>query len=113
MTSALLQSRAPWLPDVQLDASLADVVATLPRGGTRIVLDAFGSPIASEELDAPVTLAVGPEGGLEAAELETLHAAGFRAVSLGANVLRFETAAVAGLAIVRSMLSVSTGTTNG
>jgi len=55
-------------------------------------------------LTAPVTLAIGPEGGLEGAEVATLIAAHFQPVRLGGNILRFETATIAALAIVRSML---------
>jgi 16S rRNA U1498 N3-methylase RsmE len=44
---------------------------------------------------------------MEPAELEALRASGFRAVSLGANVLRFETAVIAALAIVRMKLDAS------
>jgi len=116
MISALVQSHAPWLPDVHREGPLADVVAGLPARGTRFLLDASGSPIGAVAPSVPVTpvtLAVGPEGGFEPTELEILHASGFRAVSLGANVLRFETATVAALAIVRSTLSVSSEKRNG
>ena len=51
-----------------------------------------------------MTIAVGPEGGFEASEVATLAAAHFQAVRLGGNILRFETAAIAALAIVRSLL---------
>jgi 16S rRNA (uracil1498-N3)-methyltransferase len=73
--------------------------------GTRLVLDASGEPILHTKFTAPVTIAVGPEGGFEQHELDGLRAANFRGVSLGANVLRFETAAIAALAIVRSALA--------
>jgi 16S rRNA (uracil1498-N3)-methyltransferase len=44
---------------------------------------------------------VGPEGGLEAAEVEALETrAGARRVSLGENILRTETAAVVAVALV-------------
>ena len=107
MTSALVQSHSPWLPDVHEDASLPDVVTRLPPDGTRLVLHAAGQPIAAQPLAAPVTIAIGPEGGMEEIELQQLRAAGFRMVSLGENILRFETAAIGALAIVRSALMVS------
>jgi 16S rRNA (uracil1498-N3)-methyltransferase len=108
MTSALIQSHAPWLPDVHADVSLDAASGSLPPGGTRLALDVSGSPIALERLVAPVTIAVGPEGGMEETERQLLRDADFRAVSLGANVLRFETAAVAALAIVRARLAATT-----
>jgi 16S rRNA (uracil1498-N3)-methyltransferase len=42
----------------------------------------------------------GPEGGLSAHEEEAAVACGFSAVSLGARVLRAETAALAALALL-------------
>jgi 16S rRNA (uracil1498-N3)-methyltransferase len=44
----------------------------------------------------------GPEGGLSAAEEDTALACGFAAVSLGARVLRSETAALTALALLTS-----------
>jgi 16S rRNA (uracil1498-N3)-methyltransferase len=52
----------------------------------------------------PVRIALGPEGGLEESERAQFIRAGWRPVSLGDNVLRFETAGIAALAIVRSHL---------
>jgi 16S rRNA (uracil1498-N3)-methyltransferase len=113
MTSALIQSHTPWLPNVAADAALDRAVADLPVGGTRLVLDVSGQPIATAALTTPVTIAIGPEGGMEPAELVLLRDASFRTVSLGANVLRFETAAVVALAIVRSALAASPEMTDG
>jgi 16S rRNA (uracil1498-N3)-methyltransferase len=42
-----------------------------------------------------VTLLVGPEGGFTEAEIEQAVAAGARPLTLGASILRIETAAVA------------------
>ena len=113
MQSALIQSHAPWLPDVLAEAALGDAAAGLPSGGTRLALDAAGTPIALERLVAPVAIAVGPEGGMDESERELLRAASFHPVSLGANVLRFETAVVAALAIVRAALVASQETDRG
>ena len=107
MRSALVQSHGAWLPDLPDDASIERVVANGSSKETRLVLDVSGAPIGREHIVAPVTIAVGPEGGFEAEELSRLRDARFRPVSLGANVLRFETAAVAALAIVRAALGAS------
>ena len=55
-------------------------------------------------VNAPITLALGPEGGLEDAEMAELRDAGFLPVSLGPGILRFETAGAAGVAIARALL---------
>lgn len=49
---------------------------------------------------AATALLVGPEGGFGTAELGAVEAAGFAAVGLGDRILRVETAAVAGVALV-------------
>jgi 16S rRNA (uracil1498-N3)-methyltransferase len=109
MTSALIQAHASWAPEVRRESALAEAVALAPAGGARLMLDASGGPIANERFTAPVTIAVGPEGGMEDSERALLRQASFRAVSLGANVLRFETAVVAALAIVRAALTPAPG----
>ena len=48
--------------------------------------------------------AIGPEGGLDHRERDELIEGGFTPVSLVGNTLRFETAAIAALAIARSLL---------
>ena len=104
MISALEQSGSAWLPTVYPDAPLDRAIAAAPAG-VRLVLDAGGESMLKASLKPPVTIAVGPEGGLEAAELDALTAAEFRPVSIAANILRFETAAVAGLAIARAIVA--------
>jgi 16S rRNA (uracil1498-N3)-methyltransferase len=51
-----------------------------------------------------VALAIGPEGGWKDEEVASARAAGFLEASLGENILRTETAVVAGLAIIRYAL---------
>jgi len=113
MCSGLIQAHATWLPDVPDDATLDVAIRRLPAGGTRLLLDVAGAPITAAPIVAPVTIAVGPEGGIEEIELALLRVASFRPVSLGANVLRFETAAVAALAIVRAALAAPPEKSNG
>jgi 16S rRNA (uracil1498-N3)-methyltransferase len=113
MRSALVQSHGAWLPDTPDDCSIDGVLASAPPNATRLVLDVSGEAIGRERIVGPVTIAVGPEGGFEGDELTRLRDARFRPVSLGANVLRFETAAVAALAIVRAALGASPENANG
>jgi 16S rRNA (uracil1498-N3)-methyltransferase len=113
MRSAVVQSHGSWVPDVPDDASIDGALSDAPSVGSRFVLDVCGQPIGGESFSAPVTIAVGPEGGIEPDELRRFREASFRPVSLGANVLRFETAAVAALAIVRAALGDSRETANG
>lgn len=113
MRSALVQSHGSWVPEVPDDASVDAALSNTPSAGSRLVLDVSGHPIAGESFSAPVTIAVGPEGGIERDELKRFRDASFRPVSLGANVLRFETAAVAALAVVRAALGDSPENANG
>ena len=48
-----------------------------------------------------ILLVVGPEGGFEPSEEEFLVKNGFLSVSLGENVLRAETAVVAGISMIK------------
>ncbi len=51
--------------------------------------------------DGPVTLLVGPEGGLSEAEIEAALANGFQPLRLGPRVLRTETAALAAMSVLQ------------
>lgn len=55
------------------------------------------APGSGVPADSPITIAIGPEGGWIAREVETFVARGFVAVSLGTTILRVETAVAAAL----------------
>ena len=101
MISALEQSGGAWLPTRLPDCS----VGSIDRGGgaTCLLLDREGEPLARLATVAPTVLLFGPEGGLESSERELLIANGWRPASLGENTLRFETAGVAAVAVVRAV----------
>lgn len=106
MASALAQSQGAWLPQIFPEANLERALLAAPPGD-RIVLDADGESLiaaTSARLVAPLIIAIGPEGGIEDDELAAVMAAGFRPASMGAGILRFETAGVAALAIARTAL---------
>jgi 16S rRNA (uracil1498-N3)-methyltransferase len=95
----LKQCGAAWACEVADPMSLEGFIATAPEGA-RWVADAGGAA-GPAALDAePVTVVIGPEGGLTGDEIERLRAAGYLPVTLGPFTLRFETAALAAAALV-------------
>lgn len=108
MIAALEQSGGAWLPEMLPEATIDAVAGCTFTGGT-VLLDPLGQPLAEvmKSVHAPVVLALGPEGGLEPDEREEFTSRGWRSASIGDNVLRFETAGIAGLAIVRALLRSS------
>jgi 16S rRNA (uracil1498-N3)-methyltransferase len=106
MTSALIQSGSGWLPDLFPEATIERAVAAAPLG-TRLLLTKDGEPIAGVPMHSPVTIALGPEGGIEPAERDVFIGAAFLPVKLGSSTLRFETAGVAAVAIVAASQATS------
>ena len=105
MTSALLQSGGAWLPEVHGERPLAAVANTADGERDAVLLDADGPPLLRLDgvaAERSLRIAVGPEGGVEPAERDLLLGAGFRPASLGAPVLRFETAAIVALGVVHA-----------
>lgn len=77
---------------------LLDTRFAAPGDDLRLIAHPTGRPIECVlRGDAPLTLAIGPEGGWIQRELDTFVARGFVAVSLGAPILRVETAVAAAL----------------
>jgi 16S rRNA (uracil1498-N3)-methyltransferase len=96
---ALKQCGASWACDVAEPMTVAAFIEVQPPGA-RLLADAQGTSVPAE-LDAePVTVVIGPEGGLTREEIERLRAAGYLSVALGPFTLRYETAALAAAAIV-------------
>lgn len=88
---AAMQSRSPWIPVVEPLATWTEVAAR--PGACRA--DRGGGPLS---LERPLVL-VGPEGGWDDAE----SSAPLPVVSLGAGVLRAETAAITAGALLTAL----------
>jgi len=98
----LEQARDTFLPEVlvrrRFRPFVEDELDALwpPEGRARLVAHpaaAHGvSPRTRERPEAPVLVAVGPEGGWVPFELDLLESHGFRRLDLGPRVLRVETA---------------------
>ena len=89
----------PWLPEIRGLANGVDELATLAAGADHRILPWEAQdnvPMLTPALAGQPGLSVyviGPEGGFSSRELDMLERSGFVAVSLGARVLRCETAA--------------------
>ncbi|WOC13575.1 16S rRNA (uracil(1498)-N(3))-methyltransferase [Gordonia sp. MP11Mi] len=102
--TAAKQARRSWIPEVADLATTMDVRERCARvvgdGGVVALLHETGStPFRSLEFAAAseIILVIGPEGGLDDAEIEDLTALGGRPVVLGPEVLR--TAAAGAVAL--------------
>jgi 16S rRNA (uracil1498-N3)-methyltransferase len=98
---AAMQSAQPTVMDVGDRDGLGK--ALIPTGGMDIMLHEGASDRLSAFLPDEVSgvhLLVGPEGGFTDAEVSQARESGFRIASLGPGILRTETAAVVGAALV-------------
>jgi 16S rRNA (uracil1498-N3)-methyltransferase len=103
---AVKQCGATWTPAVGAPVSLGEAIRQAPgasSGVVRLLADPDGGPMPPLREGAAVQWAIGPEGGFSEAELATLKGAGFKPVTLGRSTLRFDTAAVAALAMTAAM----------
>ena len=90
------------MPDGALAPLLGGILGTGAGAGIGLLLVITGllAALSGEARLAPLTLAVGPEGGFSETELQALEKGGFEAVRLAGWVLRTELAAVSALAVV-------------
>jgi len=91
------------VPSLSPPAPLKELISAHAGFELRLYLDPrASSDLSSLELQAggQVALLVGPEGGVSPEELALLDRAGWRGVALSCPVLRTETAAVVGAALV-------------
>lgn len=96
---ALKQCGAAWAPEIAAPIGL-DGLAAVAVAGELWLGDRAGEPPPSRLDGGPVTVVIGPEGGLTIVEREAVLAARASPVVLGPHTLRFETAALAAAAAV-------------
>lgn len=99
------QSGRLYLPVLQPPTPLTKAIAGFR--GAMVVAESGGLPAERVRPLLPETghiaLVVGPEGGLSAAETAAMKQAGAVGLSLGPYILRTETAAIVGTAVLRSL----------
>jgi 16S rRNA (uracil1498-N3)-methyltransferase len=109
--AAAEQSRRAAPPEIEQIRKLGEVLEV--PAAVRVVLSEYAAPerglvAVLRELDpsdGDVLLAFGPEGGWTENELESFRERGWSEASLGTNILRAETAAIAAAAIAMAQLS--------
>jgi 16S rRNA (uracil1498-N3)-methyltransferase len=103
------QSRRARLPEIGSPVAFPEALRI--EAGYRYVLEESEAPPIHAALPAnrqpgdSVALLVGPEGGWTDRERELIASARWCAISLGREILRAETAAIAGLAIINAAWS--------
>jgi 16S rRNA (uracil1498-N3)-methyltransferase len=102
------QSRRSDIPEISVPVKLKEAVALTAE--TRILLTESETDILLKDAihahspQGEIVLAIGPEGGWTEEEVEQFVSSGWQSASLGATILRAETAAVAATAIMVSEL---------
>ncbi|HIK22753.1 MULTISPECIES: 16S rRNA (uracil(1498)-N(3))-methyltransferase [unclassified Thermosynechococcus] len=102
LQEAAEQSERLYVPTLSEPLSVAEMVSLTPKG----YIASLSAPqllwncLPQMNLSGPIYLAIGPEGGWTASELEQVLVAGWQAFSLGRRTLRAVTAAIASLSVV-------------
>ncbi len=104
--SACEQCGRARIPEIGSPTKLHDATAEQAPDATKLLLDPAGQRSIEAALhpEKPVTLLIGPEGGLTDEETEAATGAGFVRIRLGPRVLRTETAPIAALSIIQFLI---------
>jgi len=103
LVEAAKQSKHYYIP--VLDAAISfEQVLSIPAASKIVFAERDGGRLESALAGSPVLYLIGPEGGWADRELSLARDSGFHPVSLGAAILKAETAAVVGAALIRHEL---------
>lgn len=95
----LEQAKDTVLPEVQLvkrfKPFVEDELPSLSQTTKNLIAHLGDYPACPTQINRPVTLAIGPEGGWIDYEVDKLQQIGFQPTQLGERILRVETAVVA------------------
>lgn len=101
---AIKQCHRPWAMEVREPQPLEGLIEEENPLGGGVVADRAGYPVGQLASTARSLLLVGPEGGFSAAEDFLLTEAGWPRLRLGGHVMRAETAATVGSAMLAARL---------
>jgi 16S rRNA (uracil1498-N3)-methyltransferase len=105
---ACRQSGRADIPEVADIVTFTDMLSSLPPHGLKLIPWEGETEVSIHDIlrnnitiSRGIILAIGPEGGFSAEEIEQAQGRGFVSVSLGKRVLRVETASLAALAVIQ------------
>lgn len=100
LIEACKQSKQAWVPELKPLSTINQALKTDAK--LKILLDQAGKPLLEVIQEKPKSILafIGPEGGFTDGEKSALQKAGCVPASLGKNILRIETAAMAVSAII-------------
>jgi 16S rRNA (uracil1498-N3)-methyltransferase len=97
---AAKQSKHYYVPIVETPRTFDEVIAR-PATSKILFAERDGGPLKSALAGPPVLYLIGPEGGWIDVEISAARGTGFHPVSLGAAILKAETAAIVGASLIR------------
>ena len=106
LEEACKQSKNPFLPVVNQVSGLSEKLSELKERGIPVVFGAIRSESDKLSLPDKAAWVVGPEGGFTPDEEQLMRDNGAHPLNLGPWVLRLETAACAGIAVLRQIIGV-------
>lgn len=95
------QSGNPFIPQLLPELSLSDALDDLKQCGTTPFYGEMTAVLPPEKTQGNCAFLVGPEGGFTDNELALMRKNKVCPLNLGPHILRLETAAVAGVAVLR------------
>jgi 16S rRNA (uracil1498-N3)-methyltransferase len=105
VVEAAKQSKHYHIPQLDPPASLGEVLS-IPASSKIMFAERGGGRLKPALMNSPVLYLIGPEGGWSEEELAESRQRGFTLVSLGEAILKAETAATVGTALIRYELGV-------
>lgn len=99
-SAAVEQSHRSWVPEISGVHDWQELAALSSSAETCWSLDPAAERSPETQVAGSACLLVGPEGGWDAQELGDMEAIGCLALALGPRILRTETAAVVGSALL-------------
>src|SRR5215467_9374180 len=99
LVEAAKQSKHYYVPALDEPKTFEQVLA-IPAVSRIVFAESGGGPLKPALTGSPVLYLIGPEGGWTDREVAAAVAAGFQRVSLGTPILKAETAAIVGAAVI-------------